>query len=271
MSLSSFGASFGAPSLAEELRRAPFELILSSGFFGFYAHAGFMAALEEEELTPTLIGGSSAGALVSGLWAAGLSADELRERFLSLRREEFWDLDPRFGLGQGASGPGLLRGHAFDRLLEDALGKKAVHDFSQCRVPLRVVVHDMDLNRPVVLGSGALLPAVRASCSLPGLFQPVRIGGARYLDGGISDRAGIRAATSGARVLFHHLHPKSPWRYFWTSQTLPPAHPDMYLVCARDVPRLGPFRLHRGEQAFTVARDMARRALRSAARAFRTS
>src|SRR5688572_12505437 len=119
-------SSSGAPSLADALRGAPFELILSSGFFGFYAHAGFMAAFEEAALMPALIGGSSAGALVSGLWAAGMSAADLRERFVTLRREDFWDLDPRFGLGQGASGPGLLRGHAFDQLLETALDKLAV-------------------------------------------------------------------------------------------------------------------------------------------------
>jgi NTE family protein len=258
------------PTLAEELRSAPFELILSSGFFGFYAHAGVMEALEEAQLMPSLIGGSSAGALASGLWAAGMSAHELRDRFVSLRREDFWDLDPRFGLHPEANGFGMLRGHAFDRLLEQGLGKCGVSDFSQCRVPLRVVVHDMDLNRTVVLDRGPLLPAVRASCSLPGLFQPVRIDGARYLDGGISDRAGIRAATPGARVLFHHLAPKSPWRWFWTSQTVPPTRPNTYILCAQDVPRLGPFRLERGAQAYTVARDMARRALHTAARAFRT-
>ena len=259
------------PTLAEELRAAPFELILSSGFFGFYAHAGVMEALEEAQLVPSLIGGSSAGALTSGLWAAGMPASELRERFLNLKRTDFWDLDPRFGLHPEAHGFGLLRGRAFDALLEDGLGKYGVRDFSQCRVPLRVVAHDMDLNRPVVLDRGEVLSAVRASCALPGLFQPVRIDGVRYLDGGISDRAGIRAATPGARVLFHHLSPKSPWRWFWTSQTLPPTRPNTFVLCAHDVPRLGPFRLARGAQAYTVARDMARRALHTAARAFRTS
>ena len=254
--------------LAEELRRAPFELILSSGFFGFYAHAGVMAALEEASLVPSLIGGSSAGALVSGLWAAGVPASELRDRFLSLRRQDFWDPDPRLGFGPDANGLGLLRGHAFDRLLESAV---TVRDFAQCRIPLRLVVHDMDLNRPVVIDKGELLPAVRASCALPGLFQPVRIGNARYIDGGVSDRAGIGAATPGARLLFHHLEPKSLWRYFWTSQNTPPTHPDMFLLMARGLPRLGPFRLERGAQAYEMAREMARRALRTPARAFKQS
>jgi len=63
-------------TLRDWLLEAPFSLGLSSGFFGFFAHAGFLSALEEEGLQPRAAWGSSAGALVGGAWAAGLSADE---------------------------------------------------------------------------------------------------------------------------------------------------------------------------------------------------
>src|SRR4051794_1310502 len=129
-------------TLADFLRSAPFELVLSSGFFGFYAHAGVVAALEEAELVPAGTGGSSAGAMIAGLWAAGLSAAQIRDQLFALSREDFWDPDPLLGLryyarklgarggaigralgaGEGdGTGVGLLRGAAFDRLLRDAL------------------------------------------------------------------------------------------------------------------------------------------------------
>ena len=74
-----------SPTLADLLRQRSFELIMSSGFFGFYAHAGVIVAIEEAGLVPSLVGGSSAGALVTGLWAAGIPAVQIRDRLLSLR------------------------------------------------------------------------------------------------------------------------------------------------------------------------------------------
>jgi NTE family protein len=272
-----------SPLLADHLRSAPFELILSSGFFGFYAHAGVIDALEEAELRPSLVGGSSAGALVAGLWAAGLDAATIRDRLLGLRREDFWDPDPLLGVGhhlplpaelrallsppQGYEkrGPGLLRGQAFDALLDAAFAELGVRTFADCRIPLRVVVHDLTQNKPVVLEQGELRPAVRASCSLPGLFQPVHIEGTLYLDGGIADRAGILAATPGTRLLYHHLPAKSPWRLVMRGQNAPPVRPDMYIVFEPGLPRLGPFSLELGARAHELARAATRRALRTPA------
>jgi NTE family protein len=258
-------ATTNAPSLAEHLRSAPFELILSSGFFGFYAHAGVIAALQEEGLVPALFGGSSAGALVASLCAAGMPADELRERLFALRRQEFWDFDPRLGTGPHSHGPGLLRGGAFAEILLRSFSQLGVRTFADCRIPLRVVVYGIQERATVVLDRGELAAAVRASCTLPVLFQPVSIDGKRYLDGGISDRAGIRAATPGARVLYHHLAPKSPWRFLWSAQNAPPRWPDLHLLYAPNTPRLGPFSLERGPKAYEAARAEARRVLRSPA------
>src|SRR5512138_1576520 len=98
------------PSLRDWLAAAPFTLAMSSGFFGFFAHAGVVSVLEEEGLTPARICGSSAGALVGGLWAAGVRAARIREELLALRREHFWDV--------GGPGLGLLRGRLFRQRIE---------------------------------------------------------------------------------------------------------------------------------------------------------
>lgn len=240
--------------LSEQLREQPFELILSSGFFGFFAHTGFVRALEELELQPALVGGASAGALVAGLWGAGIGALEIRDRLFALERKDFWDPDPLFALRGG-----LLRGHRFQSLLEDALGK--VTRFDQCATPVRVVVFGLGDRKIAALQNGELALAIRASCCVPGLFQPTVVDGRRYLDGGVADRAGIAAATPGARVLYHHLPASSPWRRLLPSQNGAPARERLHTLCEPSLPRLSPFHLHRGPRAYQLAREMALRAL----------
>lgn len=273
-------------SLADELRSAPFEMVLSSGFFGFFAHTGVMAALEELQLRPSLLGGSSAGALISGMWAAGLSAAQVRDELFSLTRESFWDPDRFFGVRYYAaqlqalrgksfdaadgvgSGLGLLRGEAFDALLQAALDKVGVRTFAQCQIPVRVAAFHLRKLRTVVLSEGELAPAIRASCSFPGMFQPTVIGSDRYLDGGIADRPGLSTATPGVRLLFHHLPAKSPWRKVVRVQNHPPARPNMFLLHEPSLPQLSPFHLDRGPYAYELARAMALRTLNAPAKLY---
>ena len=188
------------PTLRDWLSAGPFTLVMSSGFFGFFAHAGVVSVLEDEGLLPARMCGSSAGALVGGLWASGVPARRLSHELLELRREHFWDVRP---------GLGLLRGALFRARLE-ALA--LVRTFEECRVPLAVSAFDVLAARTTVLRDGELAPALHASCAAPFMFQPVRIGARLYLDGGILDRPGLAGAGHGERVLFHHLTSRSPWR-----------------------------------------------------------
>jgi NTE family protein len=241
------------PTLREWLSSAPFTLAMSSGFFGFFAHAGFLSALEDEGLTPARVCGSSAGALAGGLWAAGVSARRLCEELLLLRREHFWDARP---------GLGILRGTLFRARLE-ALAP--VRTFAQCRVPLAVSVFDLAAMRTTVLRDGELAPALHASCAAPVLFQPVRIGPRLYLDGGILDRPGLASVTDGERVFFHHLTSRSPWRRKNSAALRVPRRPNMQVVAVPDLPRLNPFQLERGPGAMEGAARGLRLALAGAA------
>lgn len=86
---------------------------------------------------------------------------------------------------------------------------------------------------------------------MPLLFQPVRIGGRAYLDGGIKDRPGLLGMPAGeSRVLFHHIASKSPWR----TNLEVPERAGMVTLVLEDLPRSGPFRLHEGRRAFRAAR-----------------
>lgn len=234
-------------TLREHLAAAPFTLAMSSGFFGFFAHAGMLRALEQAGLAPSRVGGASAGALVAGLWASGRSAEELGIELACLRREDFWDP----GLGAG-----LLRGRLFRRKLEETL---AVREFEQCRVPCFASVYDVVGRRVHVEESGALAPALVASCAVPGLFHPVVDRRRVLVDGGVADRPGLSGVLPGERTLFHHLASKSPWRGDESMRV--PRRRGMVSLVIHRLPRLGPFRLADGPAAFERARDAAARAL----------
>lgn len=238
------------PTLAEWLGEAPFTLAMSSGFFGFFAHAGMLTALLEKGLKPAATSGSSAGALVTGLWAAGLEPDRMAEELLRLERHDFWDPRPGFG---------LLAGRLFDQKLRELLPNDR---FEACRVPAKISVFDVWSRRTEVLASGELAPAIRASCALPGMFHPVWIGKRPKLDGGIADRPGLYGADSTERILHHHLTSTSPWRRFYRKEQGRPAERSgLKVVAIADLPRVTPMALPRGREAFEKARREATLAL----------
>jgi NTE family protein len=228
-------------TLRQYLREAPFALAMSSGFFSFYAHTGFLSVLEEEGLVPSRITGSSAGALVGGAWAAGLDARELGRELVALERRDFWDP----GIGAG-----LLRGRLFRARLEALLPAKR---FDACRVPVAFSVFDVLARKTRVMDRGELPRAIHASCAVPFLFHPVWIEGRPFWDGGVADRPGLRGMpTEERRVLFHHI--ASPTERI-------PAREGMVTVVIEGLPRAGPFKLDAGRRAFEVARAATRRAL----------
>ena len=238
-----------APTLRSWLRDGPFSLGLSSGFFSFFAHTGLVQALEEEGLFPERATGSSAGALVAALWASGVGAAAIGEILRGLRREDFWDPGP---------GLGVLRGRRFRALLERHL---AARDFAECRFGLGVSSCDLLRLRTRVLDSGALAPAVHASCAVPLLFQPVWLDGRPHADGGVLDRHGLAGMPPRGRLLFHLIGSRSPWRRPGSRALAPPMRGATVTLVIDGLPRLGPFRLEEGPDALRRARDATRRAL----------
>ena len=237
------------PTLRAWLQEAPFTLALSAGFFGFFAHAGVLSVLEDERLLPTKVTGASAGALAGGIWAAGLPASALARELFSLRREEFWD---------PALGWGLLKGARFRTRLDAVLRVKT---FDACRLPLRISVFDVRARQTLVLDSGELASAIQASCTLPGLFQPVLRGEGLYIDGGVVDRPAIAGLGEGERALLHYLPSQSPWRRLYRPAQTPAQVANRWTLASPGLPRVGPFSLQRGEQAFAAARAATQAAL----------
>jgi NTE family protein len=234
--------------LADWLAQQPFALAMSSGFFSFYAHTGMLGALASRGHAPSAVSGSSAGALVGGAWAAGLPVEDLAERLIALRRDEFWDPSPGFG---------LLAGKKFDALLRAML---PVGTMRACRVPIAISAFAIAERATHVLRDADLAHAIRASCAVPGMFHPVRVGPRAYWDGGILDRPGLAGIAAGERVLFHHIASRAPWR-----ATLPelPRRANMVTLVIDELPRSGPFKLDAGRRALELAERLTTRALSS--------
>jgi NTE family protein len=237
------------PTLRAWLREGPFTLAMSSGFFGFYAHAGALSALLDAGLTPAALSGSSAGALVTGLYAGAVSPDAMRDTLTRLRRADFWDPAP---------GLGLLRGGRFRAMLDGLVAGRDVRDAA---VPYTASVYDLRERRTKTLREGSLAAAIHASCALPGLFHPVRVGEALYSDGGIADRPGVAGVPEGQRTLHHHLTSRSPWRRVGSASLAPPRREGLVSVGVTGITRVNPFALERGMRAFAEAEAGMRRAL----------
>jgi NTE family protein len=233
-------------TLRETLAEAPFGLALSSGFFGFFAHAGVLAALLDAGLVPNRVTGSSAGALVGGLWAAGLEVSEIRRTFATLTRDAFWDPFP---------GLGLLRGRRFRRLLESLLPERT---FERTRVPLAISVYEPLARRTVTLRAGEIAAAIHASCAVPGMFHPVRIGRRFYVDGGVADRPGLAGMPERSRIFYHHLMSRLPRG---ASANVIPRRPNLVALTLEGLPRPHPFALSEGVRAMDTAYTETCRAL----------
>ena len=236
-------------TLREWILKEPTTLAMSSGFFGFFAHLGVVTALEEINFKPQRVVGSSAGALIGSLWASGMSPDAIRTLLFGIKRKDFWDP----GLGRG-----LLRGEKFRALLKSHLPVQKMQD---CRYPLALSVYDKNKKETYVITEGDLVDAIYVSCAVPILFQPLLIQGRLSADGGVLDRHGMMGAADGERIFYHHLKSRSPWRKKNSPALQVPQRQNMQALVIDGLPRLGPFKLHLGPDAFNKGLQGAREGL----------
>jgi len=155
--------------------RKRWALVLSGGAARGIAHAGVLKVLEEEDLRPDLIVGTSAGALAGVFMAAGVSA----ARTIRLAETLRWSSIARPVINR----MGLLSNDKLGELVERAL---PVRTFDELSTPFYSVATDLHTAGPVILGEGDLSSAIMASCAIPGLFVPVERGERFLIDGGVS-------------------------------------------------------------------------------------
>ena len=168
-------------------------LALGGGGARGLAHIAMLEAFDELGVRPTIIAGTSIGAVYGAAYASGISGKELRDhtRFIlaqrfSLLRDLFIARAQPFQRLLGIVG----RRNALldpESMLDVIMPKNVKGNFADCEIPLRVVASDFYDQEPVVFTEGPLRKAVAASMALPVIFQPVVIDGHAFIDGGLTN------------------------------------------------------------------------------------
>ena len=158
-------------------------LALGGGAARGFAHIGVIQVLEESGIRPDLVVGTSAGSLVAALYASGHGGAQLAQ--MADAMDESTIADWAFPLR------GMIRGEALARYVRQQTGGRLIE---QMPLPLGIVATDLADGQPILFRRGDTGTAVRASSSVPAVFQPVRIGDHEYVDGGLVAPVPVRFA-----------------------------------------------------------------------------
>ena len=190
-------------------------LALSGGGARGAAHIGVIRELEARGIPIDCIAGTSMGAVVGGLYAAGYSIDEVDTIYrqldwssgfrdkpqrgdLSFRRKQddrryLVDVDLGFRDGEFRLPRGLLEGQNLNLVLKTLTRPVAtVHDFDRLAIPYRAVAADLETGEAVAIASGDLADAIHASMAIPGVYNPVERDGRLLVDGGVADNLPVQ-------------------------------------------------------------------------------
>ena len=150
-----------------------------------------LQVLEEQGIKPDIVVGTSAGSMVAALYAAGRTPTEMEQMAMTLDESTITDwVFP---------GRSLMKGEALAKFIRDKTGGKTIE---QMRIPLGIVATDLNSGEPILFRRGDAGVAVRASSAVPAVFQPVKIGGREYVDGGLVSPIPVRYAQQmGADVV----------------------------------------------------------------------
>ncbi len=162
---------------------AKIAVVLGAGASKGFSHIGVLKVLESNKIPLHMIIGTSAGSFVGSLYAYGYNAFELQRLSFAIEKDDIIDFTiPDNGFIKGERLEGYI-----NRILENKPMEKL-------RIPFYAVATDIQSGREVVFGKGNTGTAVRASCSIPGIFRPVNISGRMYVDGGVVSPVAVEAA-----------------------------------------------------------------------------
>ncbi len=168
-------------------RKIKIGLALGGGAARGFAHIGVIKALESQGIQADVVVGTSAGAVVGALYAAGNSGFALQKIAFDMDEAAISDWAvPLFGKSSG-----VLKGEALQSYVNKAVGNQPME---KLKIPFGVVATDLKNGMPILFQRGNTGMAVRASSSVPGVFQPVAIGGRNYVDGGLVAPVPVRYA-----------------------------------------------------------------------------
>ena len=153
-------------------------LALGGGAARGFAHIGVIKALEAQGIVPDIVVGTSAGSVVGALYAAGNTGFSLQKMAIELDEAGITDWTVPFF----AKASGVLKGEALQNYVNKAIGNQAIE---KMKLPFGAVATDLNTGAAILFRRGNAGLAVRASSSVPGVFQPVKVGEHSYVDGGL--------------------------------------------------------------------------------------
>ena len=172
-------------------RPAKVAVVLGAGASKGFAHIGVLKVLESQKIPIDLVVGTSAGSVVGSLYASGIDAFQLQTMAIALLKDDVIDLT--------LPDNGFIRGEKLENFINKTVRQTPLE---RLKIPFRAVATNLQTGEEIVFATGNTGRAVRASCSIPGVFQPVRIGDKAYVDGGVVSPVAVDAARrAGADVV----------------------------------------------------------------------
>jgi len=165
------------------LRPAKIAVVLGAGAAKGFAHIGVLKVLEAHNVPINMIVGTSAGSFVGSLYAYGYNAFKLQEISFAIERGDIIDF--------GIPDKGFIKGDALEEFINAKVKNTKVENL---KIPFYAVATDIKSGEEMIFSSGSTGTAVRASCSIPGVFRPAKIGDGLYADGGIVSPVAVDAA-----------------------------------------------------------------------------
>jgi NTE family protein len=162
---------------------AKIALVLGAGASKGFAHVGVLKILESHNIPIHMIVGTSAGSFVGSLYAYGYDAYQLQTMAFALQREDVVDLT--------IPDNGFVKGEKLENYVNWALKDTTIE---KLRIPFHAIATNIKTGEEIVFGTGNTGTAVRASCSIPGIFKPVQISDNTYVDGGVVSPLAVDAA-----------------------------------------------------------------------------
>lgn len=158
-------------------------LALGGGAAKGFAHIGVIKMLEASGIHPDVVAGTSAGSVVGALYASGMNPFQMQQVAFGLDEAKIRDVQ--------LFGGGLVRGRALENYVNQLVHNEPIQ---KLKLPFAAVATQLENGQRAVFVSGNTGQAVRASCSIPGVFEPVAIGGKHYVDGGVTSPIPVDAA-----------------------------------------------------------------------------
>jgi NTE family protein len=174
-------------------------LVLGGGGLKGFAHIGVFRALQELGIEPTVVAGTSIGALIGAAYARGMPLSEMADRARALKRRDLFRLNRMGMLLERQHSPAIYLDAPLRQVVESVAGLKR---FDQLKKTLLVNTVDIERGSQIVWGLPGLrdvsvIDAVYASCALPGFYPPGMIGGRLCVDGGVLDNLPVSIAGRG--------------------------------------------------------------------------